>query len=162
VFTRGLNGKIERYIRKNFHNSKQVVFGGFYYDIYNEMFNERGDLKYKIKNDPELKTGLVSFLDPFLIFKVKRSQLLKNLRLLRPTPSETRKDGVPTPNAELETHGGNLPAAVDILKRRHPETWQKVMRAMQAILPDLVDIKTDYTPTRTLGMYFQERGFGRP
>jgi predicted ATPase len=85
-----------------------------------------------------------------------------SMRLYQLVPLEGRRPGVPTPNAEVDTHGQNLPALVSFLRKNDPAAWQQVIEAMQRIVPELTDIKTDFTPDRLLALQFVERGVRRP
>jgi predicted ATPase len=89
-------------------------------------------------------------------------QAMTDIRIFQISPAQSRGFGVPTPTAELERQGGNLPAVIDLMQKRHPEVWTSVMQAMRAILPDLKSINVDYTPAKTLGLFFDEEGVGRP
>lgn len=84
------------------------------------------------------------------------------IRVFRLSPSKTREFGVPTPRAELDATGENLPAVVDLLQKESPSEWKLVMEAMRTILPDLRGIHVSYTTSRTLGLDFEEQGVGRP
>lgn len=89
-------------------------------------------------------------------------QAMGNMRLYQLVPLEGRKAGVPTPNAEVDTHGQNLPALVWFLRKNDRDAWGLIMEAMQRIVPDLQDIKTEFTPDRRLALQFVERGVRRP
>ena len=84
------------------------------------------------------------------------------IRVFRISPTQSRAYGVPTPRPELEGSGANLPAVVDLLHKTSPEQWRLVMQAMRSILPKLRDITVGYTSNRTLGLFFDEEGVGRP
>jgi predicted ATPase len=73
-----------------------------------------------------------------------------------------RGPGTPTPNPVLSDLGENLPALVDWLQRRHKEQWDSIIAAMREIVPGLRSIGVKYLPTKTLGIVFEEEGFGRP
>lgn len=87
---------------------------------------------------------------------------LGGVRLYQVTPLECRKAGAPTPNADLDLHGGNLPALVEYMQKRHDSVWARILDAMRIIVPDLVDIRTSFTHDRRLTLEFVERGVGRP
>ncbi|HEU5002616.1 MAG TPA: AAA family ATPase [Actinomycetota bacterium] len=76
-------------------------------------------------------------------------------------PLECRAAGVPTPNAELDRHGRNLPAVVDYMRKNDPRAWAQVLDAMRRIVPGLDDVRTEFTPDRRLALQFFERGVGR-
>lgn len=85
-----------------------------------------------------------------------------NLSIFQVSPDLSRHSGVPTPNPHMSARGENLPAVVDLLKRKHQKAWRSVLAAMRDIVPEIEDISLDYLHTRTLGLYFHERGVGRP
>jgi hypothetical protein len=73
-----------------------------------------------------------------------------------------RGPGTPTPNPVLSDLGENLPALVDWLQRKHKDHWESIITAMREIVPGLRNIGVKYLPTKTLGIAFEEEGFGRP
>lgn len=77
-------------------------------------------------------------------------------------PLECRRPGAPTPNAELERHGNNLPAHVAFMQENDRRAWDRTLSTMREIIPDLDDIRTIITPERTLALEFAEEGVGRP
>ncbi|HEY0735330.1 MAG TPA: AAA family ATPase [Herpetosiphonaceae bacterium] len=105
---------------------------------------------------------LISSVGGFVPLISMFQRVMGSIRVFQISPAQSRVFGIPTPTAELERQGKNLPAVIDLLQKQHPEAWQLVMQAMRAILPDLKSINVDYTPTKTLGLFFDEEGFGRP
>lgn len=95
-----------------------------------------------------------------LLWDIRRS--LGGTRIFQLSPYECRQSGVPTPNASLERHGQNLPAAADHLRRNDPRAWTSVQSAMRAIIPGLSSIEVAYTEDRRLALQFREEGIGRP
>ncbi|MBR9919289.1 MAG: AAA family ATPase [Bacteroidetes bacterium] len=77
-------------------------------------------------------------------------------------PIDVRREGVPTPNPEMDLYGRNLPAVVDWLINKKPKLWESVIDAMTRIIPGLINITTGYLHNKTLGLFFHEDGFGRP
>ena len=94
------------------------------------------------------------------IFRVI-SEKLSNIRVFQFSPTNTRNFGVPVPNPEMDIHGGNLPAVISMIQNSYPSVWTNIMDTMNKIIPNLEKIDVDYTSTRTLGLYFFEKGFGR-
>jgi len=84
------------------------------------------------------------------------------MRVFQISPTESREFGVPIPNPELGRFGGDLPAVVDMLSTKHRQAWSVVMESMKRILPGLENIEVEYTPARTLGLFFREASTGRP
>lgn len=87
---------------------------------------------------------------------------LTGTRLYQLAPIECRRPGVSTPNADLELHGGNLPALVAFMKQNHSREWREILQAMRRIVPGLSDVETDFTHDRRLTLKFAEEGVGRP
>jgi predicted ATPase len=88
-------------------------------------------------------------------------QQLGQIAVFRFAAESSRGDGVPTPNPALSSTGANLPALVDWLQRKDPSSWNAVMSAMREIIIGLEEIRVDYTPSKTLGLLFKERGNSR-
>jgi len=68
---------------------------------------------------------------------------------------------VPSPNASLQRHGENLPAAADHLRRNDEEAWDLVETAMRLILPNLQAIDVRHTEDRRIAIHFRERGVSK-
>lgn len=86
---------------------------------------------------------------------------ISSMRLYQLVPLEGRRPGVPTPNAEVDTHGANLPALVWFLRKNDQRAWRLVINSMRRIMPELTDIKTEFTTDRRLALQFVERGVKR-
>lgn len=99
---------------------------------------------------------------PFVPAYETMSHALAETRVYQLAPLECRRAGVPTPNADLDRHGANLPALVDFMMKHHPDEWARVKVGVQRILPDLDDIRVANTPDRRLALSFVEAGVGRP
>jgi len=98
-------------------------------------------------------------LDVFMRFV---SGYLSEVGVFHFSSDKMRDSGTPTPNPALTMPGGNLPALVDWLQRKHPKTWAGILNAMRDIVPDLQEIMVQILPSKTLGLFFSEQGFGRP
>lgn len=107
----------------------------------------------------DLVTGSLALFNPVVREFGRR---LESINIYRLTPLECRKPGAPTPNPELELHGGNLPAVIDFMQRQVPAAWERTLTAMRAIVPGLSDIRTGFTHDRRLTLQFVEEGVGRP
>ncbi|MBI4502233.1 MAG: AAA family ATPase [Gemmatimonadetes bacterium] len=129
-----------------------------------ERFLEFSDLRYLVSKKQTLAPTelFVSSVGRYTLGLHSFVTGASRIRVFRINPSNTREFGVPTPRPELDSSGQNLPAVVDLLKKDNPDQWKLVMEAMRAILPDLEQIAVDYTSSRTLGLFFEERGVGRP
>ncbi len=77
------------------------------------------------------------------------------------SPQISRSPGVPSPQPRLSGYGQNLPAVVDWLRRKNHKKWVEIQSGMREIIPNLDDIVVSFLHTKTLGLYFQEKGFGR-
>ncbi len=98
------------------------------------------------------------FFNPVLSLAARA---LGNTRVYQLAPIEARRPGVPTPNPDLEIHGGNLPAFVAYLKKNAP-VWEQILATMRRVVPGLEDIETTFTPDRRLALRFHEVNVGRP
>lgn len=90
------------------------------------------------------------------------SNFLSSLRVFQLSPHTSRQSGVPSPAAQLDRHGENLPGAADNLRRNHGDQWVQIESAMRAIIPTLREIAIAYTEDRRLAVQFREEGVGRP
>jgi predicted ATPase len=126
------------------------------FPVYSEGF-DYGRL-FRATRPTDLITKNLYVLDVFQQYAMN----LARTRLYQLVPLECRKPGVPTPNAELDRHGSNLPAIVAHLRRNDKRAWSRTLAAMRRIVPGLEDIKTDFTPDRRLALQFVESGVARP
>jgi predicted ATPase len=112
------------------------------------------------------------FLSSTELFAVAVGRLTSSLRFLgnamggirvfQISPNVSREFGIPTPGPELNRYGGNLPAVVDLLKKKNPVEWRHIMQLMKRILPGLTSIDVRFAYARTYGLFFSEEGVGRP
>jgi predicted ATPase len=86
---------------------------------------------------------------------------MQSVRVFQISPTKTREFGVPTPRPELDRYGGNLPAVIDLMRKKNPAEWGRVVQTMRGIMPNLKSIEVDYTSSRTLGLFFREKGVGK-
>jgi predicted ATPase len=106
-------------------------------------------------------TGLLlSWLGRSGLFPIDREIGLIDLYQLN--PKSCRSSGVPTPTPALGRDGDNLPAIISALKGRDSREYQTILDTLRVIMPTLEEIAVVNTPQRTLGLAFQEAGFGRP
>jgi predicted ATPase len=84
------------------------------------------------------------------------------LRLFQLNPRFCREAGIPTPNPVLDRSGSNLPAVMDYLKKNHAKEYAQLIKTARRIMPSLESIETDFTHTKTLGLFLRESGFKRP
>lgn len=134
--------------------TRRSVFGQF------RLLDNLSDfLKPESLTSTELLLGTIGRFVPILRLI---SDGLSEIRVFQLSPTNTREFGVPIPNPEMDRYGGNLPAVVDMMVRHHGRRWMQVLAVMRQLIPTLVKIEVDYTHSRTLGLYFYERGVGRP
>lgn len=89
-------------------------------------------------------------------------RIFEGLRVFLLNSRSCRETGVPTPDSDLSRFGGNLPAVVAHLKKSYPQPYQEVLESLRRVLPSLEDINTNFTHTRTLGLFLQEKGVRHP
>ncbi|HYU30740.1 MAG TPA: AAA family ATPase [Thermoanaerobaculia bacterium] len=90
------------------------------------------------------------------------SRLMSGLRVFQLSPHLCRSSGVPTPNSNLERFGGNLPAVVDFLRREHPTAFDRLLDTIRRVMPSIEMIETNFTHTKTLGLFLKEVGVAKP
>lgn len=90
------------------------------------------------------------------------AETLSRTKVYQLSPIECRKPGISTPNAEISLHGQNLPALVAYMRENLPNEWERVLSAMQRIVPGLNKVDTHFTHDRQLYLRFYEEGVGRP
>jgi len=107
--------------------------------------------------ETELLTGVLTYNS----FISTLQGALASSKLCHLSPKSCREPGVSSPNADIEASGSNLPALAAHLARSYPGSWERVISAMRMIVPDLEDIRIDFTHDRRLTLEFVERGVGR-
>ncbi len=83
-----------------------------------------------------------------------------NIGIFQLSPHLSRAPGVPTPNAQLELHGENLPGAAFNLMRSNRPEWSKVQDAMKLLLPNLESIEVANTEIVASHCSFMKRVWG--
>ena len=111
----------------------------------------------KYLNERVDPTGLILSQLSFSYMLRHIVETLSRIRLYQLTPIECRKPGSPTPNPELERHGGNLPALVQYMQRRQPDAWKATMQTMRQIVPSLQSIDPEFTAERRLTLSSSKR-----
>lgn len=84
------------------------------------------------------------------------------IRAYRLNPAGCRQAGVLTPNATLESNGGNLPAVVARMSKSEPAVWEKILVSMRQLLPDLTRIDAVPSAEHGLVLRFYESDRVRP
>src|SRR5712692_9765080 len=116
---------------------------------------------YKARPQRLLIAGNSSFLfelfeEPWLL-----QRDLEGLRVFQMNPRTARQAGTPSVYEGLGRHGENLPVVVEAFLNRK-NLAPRLLSWMQDILPNLGGLLTDYTQTKQIGLFIQERGFGAP
>ncbi|MDW4908743.1 AAA family ATPase [Streptomyces sp. ADMS] len=107
-------------------------------------------------------SGLDDIAVPIPVFREFRRRM-SFIQAYRLNPAACRNPGALTPNASLESDGGNLPAVVARTALRQKEVWLKVMSGMRHIMSNLENISTEPSPdSGGLVLKFHETGSGRP
>jgi predicted ATPase len=129
-----------------------------------KRFFEISDLRYIANKKRTLSPSelFITSIGRFTLGLHSYIAAASGIRVFQISPTRSRSFGVPTPRPELEGSGSNLPAVVDLLRKSNKKQWQLVMETMRSILPKLRDITVNYTSQRTLGLFFEEEGVGRP
>lgn len=121
------------------------------------LFNTIQNYRDSLSNLPDSRLFLdVLKIIPFLSMAIPKS--IAALRVFQLSPRACREDGVPTPNADLNRFGGNLPAVIDYVKRNEPDRFDELLIAVRGIMPSLESIETDFTPGKRLGLFLKEAG----
>lgn len=105
---------------------------------------------------------VLPLVDRLFVWRGVFSKALGSLRVFQLSPRLCRGTGVPTPDPDLERFGGNLPAVIDYLKHVHPGQFDQLLEAMRRVMPSLESIETDFTYTKTLGLFLKESGVTVP
>lgn len=87
--------------------------------------------------------------------------ILVRCRVYQISPYVARETGIPERSPELGRHGENLPAAVEYLKRAHPQAFEELLDHLSHTVPTMEELVTDYVETKQLGLFFKERSVGR-
>ena len=117
-----------------------------------------GEIKNKL---PETEF-MLSFIDRLFFGNSPFRQTIGSLRVFQLSPRNCREFGVPTPNPELDRFGGNLPAVVEYLKSNNKREYSSLLKTIRRVMPTLEGLETQYTHRKTLGLFVNEEGFGRP
>jgi predicted ATPase len=139
-------------------------------DIHKDRIHRIRGLSNLMPSDPDFYTHFparmrptdLAFTRTFSPVETVYAEAIGRIRLYQLVPLEARKPGVPTPNAEISAHGENLPALVWYLRKNDSDEWARVIDAMKRVIPELTDVRTEFTTDRQLALQFVERGVRRP
>jgi predicted ATPase len=116
---------------------------------------------YKARPQRLLIAGNSSFLFELFEDAWLLQRDLEGLRVFQMNPRTARQAGTPSVYEGLGRHGENLPVVVEAFLNRK-NLAPRLLSWMQDILPNLGGLLTDYTQTKQIGLFIQERGFGAP
>lgn len=105
---------------------------------------------------------LVHRLERIFLWGSALPSFMSQLRVFQLSSRACRQAGVPTPNPDLDRFGSNLPAVLEYLKKAHAREYSQLLVMARRIMPSLEEIETDFTHTKTLGLFLRESGFKRP
>lgn len=125
-----------------------------------EQFNSALATGYKPRPQ-QLLIGNSNFLFELFDAPWQLQRDLEGLRVFQMNPRTLRNAGTPSVYEGLGRHGENLPVIVEAFLRRKA-LGPRLLSWMQDILPDLNNLLTDYTQSKQVGLFIQERGFGAP
>jgi len=99
-----------------------------------------------------------TYLEPLALF----AALLRSCRVYQFWPQRARDTGVPGRSPELGRSGEDLPAALDYLKEQDSDAFDELVAHVQHTVPAIIKLETRYVETKQLGLFFKEKGVGRP
>jgi predicted ATPase len=120
-------------------------------DSADQLFNDL------IKSSPnELIYGgpLLALLGTFPAVREPRG-----IRVFRISTRIARQAGTPSVLGELGKHGDNLPSALDHMMLEDRAAFDRLQQWVRDVIPGLSSVITDYTETKQMGLFVQERGF---
>src|SRR5258708_23115884 len=126
-----------------------------------EKLNAALTAGYKARPQRLLIGGNSSFLLELFETPWQLQRDLEGLRVFQMNPRTARQAGTPSVYEGLGRHGENLPVVVETFLNRK-NLALKLLSWMQDILPNLSGLLTDYTQSKQIGLFIQERGFGAP
>jgi predicted ATPase len=85
---------------------------------------------------------------------------LQNVRVFRVSPRFASLAGAPSVSGELGKYGENLPSALDYLYAHDKPAYDELVVWVRDVVPDLEYLRADYTQTKQMGLFLQEKGFG--
>lgn len=110
-----------------------------------------------VPQDELLMPSRLEGLPPFSLL----GDLLSGCKVYQISPHVARETGIPERSPELGRHGENLPAAVEYLKRSHPQEFEELLAHLSHTVPTIEGLATGYVETKQLGLFFKERGVRR-
>lgn len=118
------------------------------------------NIEYRVRRLPPSQLALAILEEEVAYWDFSES--LGSLRVFQLHPRACREPGVPTPTAELDRFGSNLPAALDHLKKHFTGSYAALLETVRKVLPSVESLDTSFTHTKRLALFLRERGYGRP
>lgn len=126
-----------------------------------ERLNSMLAAGFKPRPQRLLIEGNSSFLFELFDNPWRMQRDLEGLRVFQMNSRTARRPGTPSVSEGLGRHGENLPVVVESFLRRKG-LGPRLLAWMRDILPNLESLLTDYTQSKQIGLFVQERGFGAP
>lgn len=82
------------------------------------------------------------------------------IRVFRIGPRSARQAGTPSVLGELGKYGDNLPSAIDYMSTKDGKAFKQLQKWVKEVIPGISHLETDYTETKQMGLFLQEKGFG--
>ena len=122
-----------------------------------QKYLEPGWRKWIVKKRDLFILSQLRGIEPF----ASLNDSIVSFRLFQVLPNSARQPAAGTGSREMGKYGDNLPAALDTLRREHPEQFESLLRFLQLAVPTVEKLKLQYAPTRELGIYLKEKGMSR-
>lgn len=103
-----------------------------------------------------LLSGLLKELYPLSFL----ANELAGIRVFQLSPRIARQPAAPSIHGELGRRGENLASAVDQMRLTEKEGFATLSSWIREVVPSLSHVIPDYTETKQLGLFFQEKGVG--
>jgi predicted ATPase len=84
----------------------------------------------------------------------------RGMRVFRISTRIARQAGTPSVSGELGKHGENLASALDHMKLLDSVAFDRLQQWVRDVIPGLGSLRADYTETKQMGLFVQEKGFG--
>jgi predicted ATPase len=85
----------------------------------------------------------------------------QSIRVYQFSPLAARQSPSRGAEPQLDRYGENLPVVIDVLQRRSPTAWMKILSVMRRLNPRLAEINV-VNPDGQLRLLFREEGSDRP
>ena len=82
-------------------------------------------------------------------------------RIYELSPIAARQPSAPSADTYLGRYGQNIASVLRRLEQARPEQLGELLQHLQAAVPTVERITTDYLETKQLGLFFHEKGFSQ-